>query len=395
MIHPWYSVRVEPARPAGDAERGFRAELADPAWMVGRQWQLGELRGENASTPIEVTVRPEKVAIRASAHRRFEDPKQVPTEVIVESGPDDWWTPSRRIRLGRAAERAGVVDRLAATRSEAAMARLRCRDLPVPYDALNGSVWDGRAVHRLARSDAVFAEVPPAGRDAWQRDELVYRAAFPAGSTSLEVGGRTTPPAGATTPPPWSGHDGGTVDWWTVDALGPLGQRRRARTHRTWPQRFEWAGGPARRWWQIEDHHVDLGGRPPDRAHLATIILLDLVMGHGDDWFLVPVPSVAGHVLTVTDVEVVDAFGDVWEVPDVDPAVTPEWTIFAVAGLGERTVPIWLTAPAPLEGPPIEEVVRGRRRGRQLGMGGRGATRRAAHGPLPSRFLRDGQPGGG
>ena len=88
-------------------------------------------------------------------------------------------------------------------------------------------------------------------------------------------------------------------------------------------------------------------------------MLLDLVMGHGDDWFLVPVPSRAGHVLTVTDVEIVDSFGDVWEVPDADPSSTPAWTMFSVAGLGERTVPIWLTAPAPLEGPPIEEVVVG------------------------------------
>ena len=45
-------LRVEPQRPGTDPDRGFGAELADPAWLVGRQWQLGEHRGENASRPL-------------------------------------------------------------------------------------------------------------------------------------------------------------------------------------------------------------------------------------------------------------------------------------------------------------------------------------------------------
>ena len=347
MIRPWYSIRIEPTRPTGDPDRGFRAELADPAWVVGRQWQLGELRGENASSPIQVRLRARHLAIRASKHNRYASPKKVPAEVIVESGPDDWWTSSRRIRLGRAAERAGVIDQLAGTLSARTMATMRCTNLPAPYDGLNGTVWDGHAVWKRARHDPVFAEVPRAGSDAWHSDELAYRASFPVGPTTFEVGGQL-------------GHDGGAVDWWSVDAGGPVGTGRRPREPiYRWPQRFEWPGGPARRWWQIEDHHVDLGGRPPDRAHLATTMLLDLVMGHADDWFLVPVPAHAGNVLTVTDVEIVDAFGDIWKVPDADPMAPPEWSLFGVERVGGRSLPMWLTAPSPLQGEPIEEVAIG------------------------------------
>lgn len=361
MKRPWYSVRIEPLRPVGDPERGFRAELGDPAWMIGRQWQLGELRGENASSPVEVQLTTTNVPMAPSEHRPSDQPTEVPTEAIVEAGPDDWWTSSRRIRLGRAADQAGVVDGLAATLSEAALVGLRCHDLPAPYDGLNGTAWDGLAIYRRSPADPVFADVPQAGGDAWRTDELVYRTAFPVGGATLEVGGHTTDAGGEPWSGPWSGHDGGAVDWWTVDATGPV-QAEPAPDQdpiRRWPQRFDWPGGPARRWWQIEDHHVDLGGRPPDRAHLATIMLLDLVMGHADDWFLVPVPGRAGYVLSVGHVTVIDSFGDPWDLPDVDPTVTPDWTLFAIEGLGERTLPMWLTAPSPLAGEPIEEVAVG------------------------------------
>lgn len=49
-------VRVEPDSITGDPAPGARAELADAAWMLGRQWQFGELTGENAGTAVSVTV---------------------------------------------------------------------------------------------------------------------------------------------------------------------------------------------------------------------------------------------------------------------------------------------------------------------------------------------------
>ncbi|OUS97408.1 hypothetical protein [Rhodococcus sp. NCIMB 12038] len=49
-------VRVEPDSTTGDPAPGVRAELADAAWMLGRQWQLGELTGESAGTPVSVDV---------------------------------------------------------------------------------------------------------------------------------------------------------------------------------------------------------------------------------------------------------------------------------------------------------------------------------------------------
>ena len=44
--------RVEPLPRARDLDRGFAAEVGDPVWFLGRQWQMGEHQGENASSAV-------------------------------------------------------------------------------------------------------------------------------------------------------------------------------------------------------------------------------------------------------------------------------------------------------------------------------------------------------
>jgi hypothetical protein len=38
-------VRLEPDSTTGDPKPGTEARIADPAWMLGRQWQFGVLIG--------------------------------------------------------------------------------------------------------------------------------------------------------------------------------------------------------------------------------------------------------------------------------------------------------------------------------------------------------------
>lgn len=46
--------RVSPYPRHGDLKRGLRAEVHDPLWLLGRQWQVGEFAGEDAGSPIRV-----------------------------------------------------------------------------------------------------------------------------------------------------------------------------------------------------------------------------------------------------------------------------------------------------------------------------------------------------
>ena len=79
--------------------------------------------------------------------------------------------------------------------------------------------------------------------------------------------------------------------------------------------------------------------------------MIDLTANHSDDWFSFPVDALAGHVVTLDKVEVVDSFGEVWEVE------TPyDWSLFDTEGLDSRSMLVWATVGTPLEGPVLDQV---------------------------------------
>jgi peptidoglycan hydrolase-like protein with peptidoglycan-binding domain len=273
-------------------------------------------------------------------------------EAIIEGTADDTWTLGTRITIGLRALSEGRVAAIDADTDPA----LVLRDLPEPYAGLSGQVYDGRA---LAQDPAVDLSgiLPATGAlgDHWQSDELAYRTSFPCGDTVLRV----------------DRHDGGDVDWWTVDAARPLTVTPARRAHRALPGRFRYPGAPLPRFWQIEDSHVDIGGFPPDRAHFATLLLIDLIASHSDDWFTFPFITRAGYVLRMHEVHVIDSFGDRWPAAGSswEPMPPDEWSLFRVRGLEatpaagakqrEPTLVVWPCAATPLGGPALEEVVLG------------------------------------
>jgi len=329
--------RLESAPPYTDLDRGFQAEVADPLWMLGKQWLLGEHQGEDASSPIRVDYVGVEQPVGLHAGNPNLDPQVIPPEAIVESEPDDWWTPGRRVRLGKLAS--GTLPAPAG-----ADPALLLKDLPTPYQGLEGKGYDGLALYRrqqeLGLPPALFAEVPAsAPQDLWSAAELAYQTAFDCVGRSLKL----------------DRHSGGDIDWYSVDADGPLPLPSPLPAPRqVFANRLSFPGAPHPRWWQIEDHAVDIGGFPPDRSHFATMLLIDLIAGHGDNWFGFPVPSHLGHAISLYQVHVTDSFGEVWTLQ------TPvDWSLFRVTGLDRATLLLWATATHPLAGPVLEDVALG------------------------------------
>jgi hypothetical protein len=335
-------VRLEADPHQQDLTRGWAAELADPLWLLGRQWQMGEHQAEDASSPVGVEITASATAIGAVAGQAHLDPATVPAEAIVESEPLDWWTAGRRVRIGRSVAAAARENGVTLPADDS----LALADLPVPYDALNGAGPDGRTLWRrrsaLGLQEAWFGEPGPPGDepvDLWDPAELSYSATLPAGATSLVV----------------DRHDGGDLDWFSADATGPVTTDGRPPTRfSTTPGRLRYPSAPLPRWWQIEDAAVSIGGQAPDRASLATLVLIDLIVNHSDDWFTFGVPARAGEIVTFDEVVVVDSFGDRW--PLSPPA---DWSLFRTAGLDARSLVLWATARTPLIGPVLDEVVIG------------------------------------
>src|SRR5438270_13752458 len=48
--------RLEPQSVTGDPTPGLEARVHDPLWLLCRQWQLGELEGDDAGSPLGVEL---------------------------------------------------------------------------------------------------------------------------------------------------------------------------------------------------------------------------------------------------------------------------------------------------------------------------------------------------
>lgn len=339
---------LEPGRT--DTDEGMRARVADPVWFLTRQWQLGELQGEDASTPVVVTAAPRHVPLTYDRDRGL-DPTVVPAEALLEAEPGDWWTVGRRVRLGRSVE--PLLD-------AEARARYRLGRLPAPYEDLADGV-DGRAVFiaGVLAGHPVWSEVPSPAPDRWSPASLDYSAPFEAAGTRLVA----------------RQHAGGDVDWFTVDAdpqpVPVLRPAPGAGTREVIPGRLDYPGAPHPRWWQLEDRAVDIGGFTPDRSHLATMLLLDVALQHADDWFSFPVPlplrpgldrdrlPSSGVLVTLDDVRVRDSFGEIWNLATPSAEGPAGWSLFHTYGLSESQLLVWPVAVAPQSGPVLDEILIG------------------------------------
>ena len=229
---------------------------------------------------------------RSRSWRQLDRPgsnlRTTPAEAIVEGEPEDWWTVGRRIRIGRAL---GPL-------VPGVNPHLMLQQLPPPYDGFNGTGYDGQALFRhrgdLGLADTLFGEAAAPKGHHWQARELTYRTAFRSGNATLAI----------------DQHDGGDVDWWSVDSDQPVVPTPPPPVSvEVIPNRFDYPGAPAPRWWQIEDARTDPGGYPPDRGHFAGMLLIHLLSLQSSDWYVFPVDATEGSVVTIERATVIDAFG--------------------------------------------------------------------------------------
>ena len=82
--------RLEGRPRTHDFERALRAEIRDPLWLLTKQWQMGEFRGDDAGSPVVAkvhveTTRAHQVSGAANPPEAFAD--DVPLEAKVEQRP--------------------------------------------------------------------------------------------------------------------------------------------------------------------------------------------------------------------------------------------------------------------------------------------------------------------
>ena len=80
--------RIEPHTRTTELDESLQARIADPLWMLARQWQLGEFRGEDAATPVHVHLRAASnrlVTLASLATSPASKPEPCPSDTPLEA----------------------------------------------------------------------------------------------------------------------------------------------------------------------------------------------------------------------------------------------------------------------------------------------------------------------
>lgn len=344
--------RLEPDVRHEDPGLGLRAAIHDPLWLLGRQWQVGELDGEDAASPVAVRIASaEHPLIRfkpAGGEARDYDAATMPLETMVEREPPgapalrerlDAWT-----RLLALLAEAGLSDRagdLAAAHplpevegDDPAERRLRL--------LAGAGAGDGVAIATALRSDGLGlpgavvdaflawfdARWPADAGDCWVRERLEYRfsiaAATEAGEVLLEA----------------PEYLGGRLDWYDLDlgdaaasGLGAGSAESAERVRFLLPQPVRFPGAPAERFWELEDAAVDLGAVSAAAEDLGRLVTVEFASAFGNDWYTAPVRARYGSLVGVRSLVVGDTFGEqhLIEPPPIEPPPAAAWRLFSLS----------------------------------------------------------------
>jgi hypothetical protein len=382
--HPPAYTRLEPQSVSGDPAPGERAAIHDPLWLLFRQWQFSEFRGEDngriLGTSVRWSTRPlASLTAGSGGARPIGDATLLDPE--IEAGAATPPSPRARAEAGRAL----VVALAGAGQANLDLAKLypfSDADVDATPSALRPILRanpDAR-VAATALSGAPPPWAPPGSAVAAAVAEWLgwYRASVDPASTSggwdrarleyafqVEVAGGQTLRA--------EEHAGGAVDWWNVDA-GAQANKAAAAVEKgeakllAQPLRFP--AMPADRYFEFEDGSVNLGGidiEPNDPARRA---LIEFATIHGPDWFYVPVEVPRGGLTTIEELTVTDTFAVKTVIPPASPGEgDAKFRLFAVTA-GDGVLPGLLTLPAAhatLDGEPLEATVLLRDEGANMG----------------------------
>lgn len=411
----WSRLEAIPYTP--DLQPGLQAQIADPLWLLARQWQMSEFQGEDAGTPIDVRVSGEQAPIGrvlcgapdhlAPARARDYVPLATPLETLVEREGDP------RARDARSAAMAGLhFMRTLQAEGLTALIPGYINAYPVALDAagpdadidaqsaawrvlLQGRGVDGRALARdlrlcfdlngvlgklpakptipaahveaakraLARwlrwyDDAISERDTGGAPEAWnprrQEYALAASARFSNGPVTLLA----------------DEYACGELDWYsfraaTTPVLGdptapvpPVQVNLRP----VLPSPVRFPGMPADRYWEFEDATVSLGGIDVGPTDLTFMLLAEFALVYGNDWFVVPVPLATGTLFRTTRFAVRDVFGvETLVQPSQNLDGTP-WTMFSLTSAPANAAQLkglFFLPPAfgtRLESDPLEEV---------------------------------------
>ena len=318
-------IRLDPSARDADLRASLAARVADPLWLLARQWQIGEREGEDAGSPVVARLLGETNQLgrfRAGPTgqpARSYDPRAVPLEAMVERENVRDGKLDRRLAAEaglhflRLVAAAGVTSLRAAYLANYPLAPLSAAELDLIDDdsrvflqMIQGRALDGNALYTdlvptlrpatgsptlpalpavsgpdtpkvinaglayLTWYETLFS-VPSANEHAWSGERMEYSFAVSAQGTGGEI---------VLTAPDYSD---GRLDWHDLDldrsgaSLGGAGELPPAVPidFSAQPGPVTFKGMPAHRFWEFEDAQVDLGALDVSTSDLPRLLLME------------------------------------------------------------------------------------------------------------------------
>lgn len=408
-IMAWNRLEGRPRRP--DFARALKAEVRDAMFMLTRQWQVGEFRGDDAGSPATVKVQLATTRLRSYRAGRgditlpFDD--SLPLEARVERRvlplTMDGHAISLDIRLlmGRqwlkmlatvgdytsafvqqypivmpdptSAEDAYICAHPDAWQLVTALAGRRM-DGGALYTYLTGGrdrhAWDEIGVlqedARRSKIDEVakafvlwftttFTQ-PSKDEDAWLSDRLEYQfsCAAPEGATETVFDAEQ--------------YYHGRLDWYSLDVdprrktlgsvSGAIADPQAPPTIQSLlPVPIAYDGMPNTRWWAFEDRQVSFGAVPLATTDLGKLMFLEFGLVYANDWFMIPLTLDAGSLVRVKGMAVTNVFGERFWIAAAGAGSDEAWQRWSMFTQADASLLLLPTVPKIQEGRPLEEVL--------------------------------------
>jgi hypothetical protein len=117
------------------------------------------------------------------------------------------------------------------------------------------------------------------------------------------------------------------------------------------PANVRFHGMPNARFWDFESAVTAYGDVRPDKRDLAKLIVMDFMLVHSGDWFVIPLQLPVGSLCTINQLLVHDVFGGITLVERADiprPSGAPgsrAWTMFSTSDARPVSPPAGTTGP--------------------------------------------------
>jgi hypothetical protein len=406
--------RLESRTRHEDLTDALRFRVHDPLWMLSRQWQLGEFKGNNAGSALNVKCR----VNRKKAAVRWQPKEDMPIEPEVEGVNHDI-TPLMRVEAamyfldllqGRfpQIDRAGALKALrelfplgdlVASFGHSSFDEKEVQDHTRKLNARLGvfsksfakKLFDGIELYEnLAKQNShlIFEKLKPCGKNCvdfieerlnevmyydffvwvqktyfprggdntyWKNNQLGYDCQMEVGQQKFEA----------------KDYSSGELSWYSFDVTKEQSSRPNdtGETENIWsiPTLATFPGAPSKRLWEFEDNKVFLGNAVGMQAK-GNIAMMQYATMYGNDWMLIPLTAQLGTYFSVERIEVADSFGIVTTITSMSGSSDDKvasfgqrWQMYGNVRKGkEKTVDKGLFLPPALnhimESKPVEEV---------------------------------------